>query len=153
MLDTFLPARIDNTYRGHRLALWLFGAVVLLKLAIALGSIFNGYEAASSADGIPLASYPADAARAVVTLFALLGLLHLVIGGVCAVVLIRYRALIPFAFAVLIAEYLGRRLILFLLPIEHTSAAPGLVINLVVLAAMVAGLALSLRVRSGVQAH
>lgn len=153
MLDTFLPARIDNTYRGHKLALWLFGAVVLLKLALALASIFNGYEAASSGDGIPLASYPADAARAVVTLFALLGLLHLVIGAVCAVVLIRYRALVPFAFAVLIAEYLGRRLILLALPIERTAAAPGLVINLVILVAMVAGLVLSLRVRSAAQAE
>ena len=153
MLHTFLPPSIDNTYRGHRLALWLFGAVVLLKLALALVSIFNGYEAASSGDGIPLASYSADAAQAVVTLFALLGLLHLVIGAVCAVVLIRYRALIPFAFAVLIAEYIGRRLIVFVLPIAHSAASPGLVINLVILVAMVAGLALSLRVRSGVHAE
>jgi hypothetical protein len=152
MLDTFLPARIDNTYRGHRLALWLFGVVVLLKLALAVASIFNGYEAASSGDGIPLASYPPDAARAIVTLFALLGLLHLVIAVVCALVLIRYRALVPFALAVLIAEYLGRRLILLALPIERTAAAPGLAINLVVLAVMVIGLVLSLRVRSSVQA-
>jgi len=150
MLDSFLPARIDNSYRGHRIALWLFGAVVLVKLAIALASIFNGYEAASSADGIPLASYPPGAARAVVTLFALLGLLHLVIGFVCLLVLIRYRALIPFTFAILIAEYIGRRLILFVLPIEETGAGSrGLVINLVILAAMVVGLVLSLRARAG----
>jgi len=153
MLDSFLPARIDNSYRGHRFALWLFGAVVLVKLAIALASIFNGYEAASSADGIPLASYPPAAARAVVTLFALLGLLHLVICVVCALVLIRYRALIPFTFAILIAEYIGRRLILFVLPVEQTGAGSrGLVINLVILAAMVLGLVLSLRARPGLAA-
>jgi hypothetical protein len=58
LTDRLLPQRVDNTYRGHNLALWLFGAVVLMKLAMSLNSIFNGYVVASSADGSPLTHSP-----------------------------------------------------------------------------------------------
>jgi hypothetical protein len=152
VLDWLLPPRIANDYRGHKVALWLFGAVILLKLAISVGSMFNGYQAASSADGIPLETYPRAAVQTVVSLFALLGLLHLVICLVCVVVLIRYRALVPFMFALLIFEYVARRLILLLMPIDGTNAAPGLAINLAILGVMVVGLVLSLRARSAVAA-
>jgi hypothetical protein len=54
LTDRLLPQRVDNTYRGYKLAIWLFGAVVLMKLAMSLNSIFNGYVVASSADGIPV---------------------------------------------------------------------------------------------------
>jgi hypothetical protein len=152
MIDLFLPPRVDNAYRGHRLALWLFGAVIVLKLAISAGSMFNGYEAASSSDGIPLDTYSPAAAQAVVSLFALLGLLHLVICVVCIVVLVRYRALVPLMFALLIAEYAGRKLVLWILPIAGRTMAPGLAINLAILGVMVVGLVLSLRPRSAAPA-
>lgn len=42
MFESLLPARIDNAYRGHKLALALFVLVVGMKIAIALGCIFNG---------------------------------------------------------------------------------------------------------------
>ena len=148
MLDALLPSRIDNTYRGHKLALWLFAATILFKLAISVASMFNGYQAASSADGIPLDTYAPEAARTVVSLFALLGLLHLVVCVLCIVVLVRYRALVPFMFVLLIAEYAARKLILWILPIAGRTMSPGLVVNLVILAAMIVGLVLSLRPRS-----
>lgn len=147
MTDLLLPPRVDNTYRGQKIALWLFGAVVLLKLAISVGSMFNGYQAASSADGIPLETYTPAAAQTVVSLFALLGLLHLVICVVCIVVLVRYRALVPCMFVLLIAEYAGRKLILWILPIAGRTTSPGLAINLAILGVMVVGLVLSLRSR------
>jgi hypothetical protein len=31
MFDRFLPERLDNTYRGYKIALWLFGLVVPIK--------------------------------------------------------------------------------------------------------------------------
>ncbi len=58
--------------------------------------------------------------------------------------LVRYRALVSFLFALLLLEHLGRRLILLLLPIVKTGNPPGTVVNLVLLALMIAGLALSL---------
>ncbi|MGH7585294.1 MAG: hypothetical protein ACREMH_03525 [Gemmatimonadales bacterium] len=36
MNDRLLPRHIDNTYRGHRPALWLFGLIVLVKGGIGL---------------------------------------------------------------------------------------------------------------------
>ena len=99
---------------------------------------------ASSADGIPLDTFGPAGAQAVVSLFASLGLAHLVVCLLCIVVLVRYRALIPFMFVVLLAEQLSRKLINHFLPIVRTAAPPGSVVILTLIAMMVIGLALSL---------
>ncbi len=153
MFNQLLPHRIDNTYRGHKLALWLFALLVLLKVIMSLNSIFNGYSVVTSADGIPLDTFPAAAAQAVVTLFAILGLSNLMICLLCMLVLVRYRSMIPFMFALLLLEHLSRRLILYLMPIVRTGTPPGFYVNLVLLALMIIGLALSLRGRDNLQAQ
>jgi hypothetical protein len=153
MFNPLFPQRVDNTYRGYKLALWIFGLLVLMKLAISLNSIFNGFSVASSADGIPLDTFTPAGAQAVVSLFALLGLSHLMICLLCILVLVRYRALIPSMFALLLLEYLGRKLILHFLPIAKTGTPPGFIVNLVLLALMIVGLALSLRSRDNLQAQ
>jgi len=145
MLDRLLPQQIDNTFRGYKLAIWLFALVVFVQAGQGLMSIFNGYYAASSPDAIPLDSYTAPAADTVVSLFALLGLLRLIICILCVLALLRYRAMIPLMFALLVLEYLSRRLILQFLPIMRSGAPPGSVVNLTLLAMMIVGLALSLR--------
>lgn len=144
MLNRLLPRNADNTYRGHRLALWLFALLVLLKGIISLNSMINGRDVASSADGIPLDTFTPDGARTVVSLFASLGLSNLVICLLCIVVLARYRALIPFLFALLLLQHLAKKLIHQVMPIVTTGTPPGSVINLVLLVLMVVGLALSL---------
>jgi hypothetical protein len=145
VLSQLLPERIDNTYRGHKLALVLFGALVLMKGAIGLGTIFNGRAAATSADGIPLDTFTPAGADAFVAVFAAWGLAQFVLNAIGLLVLIRYRALIPFMFAVLLFEHLCRRLIFVLLPIARTPDAPGYFINLALVAVMVLGLVLALR--------
>jgi hypothetical protein len=145
MFDRLLPPRIDNTYRGHRLALWLFGAVVFMKTSIGLGTIFNGRNAAISADGIPLDTFTPAGAQAFIALFAAWGLAQATIGLICMVVLVRYRALVPFMFLLLLLEHLVRRLIFVVLPIARSEDAPGLFINLALVALLIVGLALSLR--------
>ena len=144
MNSPLLPRRAENDYRGHKLALWLFGLVVFVKLAIGVNSIFNGYSVASSADGIPLDTYTPAGAQAFVTQFALLGLSHVVMGLLCVLVLVRYRTFVPLMFALLLLEHLGKRLILQYLPIARTGTPLGVGINIVLLALMVAGLAFSL---------
>lgn len=143
--DRLFPQRADNTYRGYKLALWFFGLLVLVKAGIGLGSIINGYTAASSADGIPLDSFTPAAAQTVLSLFALLGVFQLLICLLCVLVLFRYRALIPLMFALLLLYQLSRQLILHFLPIPRTGAPPGSAINLGLLGVMIVGLALSLR--------
>ncbi len=153
MLRQLFPRHVDNTYRGYKLALWFFALLVLIKLAIGLNSIFNGYVVASSADGIPLDTFTAAGAQAVVSLFAVLGLSQLMMCSLCILVLVRYRALIPLMFALLLLEHLSRKLILHFLPIARTGTPPGSVVNLVLLALMVVGLALSLRSRGNLEAR
>jgi hypothetical protein len=147
--DPFLPGRADNAYRGQKLALGLLAVVVFMKLAMGLNTIFNGPSVLRSADGIPVDTYPPGAAQVVVSLFALLGLSHVVIGIFGLLILIRYRALVPLAFGLLLLEHLGKRLILHFLPIARVGRPPGTAINLVILALIVVGLALSLWKRSG----
>lgn len=153
MLNRVLPQRIDNTYLGHPLAVWLLGAVVLMKTGIALGTIFNGRAAAQSADGIPLASFGAEGAQAVVALFAIWGLAQLTISVFGVLALTRYRAMIPFMFLLLLSEHLVRKLVLWWKPIARTGTPPGPYINLVLVTLMVVGLVLSLRSRADLPAQ
>jgi len=144
MLNQLLPRHVDNTYHGHKLALWLFGTLVLMRTLMSVNSIFNAEAVATSADGIPLDAYTPAGARTVLTQFALLGLSNLVICLVCVVVLARYRALAPFMFALLLLHHLGRKLILQAMPIVRAGDPPASVINLILLTLTVVGLALSL---------
>ena len=144
MIRRLLPPSIDNTYRGHRLALWLFGLLLFVRTAMGVNSILKGRSILTSADGIPLDTYPPAAAQTLVSLFALLGLSTLVLCLLGILVLVRYRSMVTLMFALLLTEHLGRRLILSLQPIVRTGRPPGFYINLALLALMLAGLALSL---------
>ena len=144
MFSDLLPQRIDNTYRGHKLALWLFGLLVLVKTAMSVNSIFLGHKVASSADGIPLDTFSPATAQTVLALFAIWGLAHVMICLLCVLVLFRYRALVPFMFLFLLLEFLGRKLVLQFIPIARTGTPPGSFVNLALLAVMIVGLALSL---------
>jgi hypothetical protein len=147
-INQILPRRIDNAYRGHPLAVWLLIPVVVVKTSIALGTIFNGRRAAQSADGIPLDSFGASGAEAVVALFAIWGLSQLVFSVLGVLALTRYRAMIPFMFVLLLLEHLARRWILIVKPIARTETPPGMYINLGLLVMMIVGLVLSLRRRA-----
>jgi len=61
--------------------------------------------------------------------------------------------MVPLLFLLLLLEFLGRRLTLLFLPVVRTGTPPGLIMNLVLVALMIAGLALSLRRREGVAAQ
>ncbi|HUP62417.1 MAG TPA: hypothetical protein VNA69_18575 [Thermoanaerobaculia bacterium] len=144
MLDRLLPPTFDNTYSGHNVALWLFGLLVFMKAAMSLSSIFSGESVASSADGIPLDTYPPAAARTIVSLFALFGLSLLVLCALSVLVLVRYRSMVPLMYVLFLLEHAGRKLILQFLPIVRTGQPPAFAINLAILALTIIGLALSL---------
>lgn len=141
---TFLPRQADNDFHGYKAALWIFGLILLLRVVMSVNSIFNGHLVASSADGIPLDSYTPAGSRAVVALFATLGLSQLALCVVGILVLVRYRAIIPLMFTLFLLEHLGRRLISYFLPVARIGQPPGVVVNLILLSLMVVGLALSL---------
>jgi hypothetical protein len=149
-MNPLLPQRADNAYRGHGIAPWVFGLVLVAQLGQGLMSIFNGRFVATSPDGIPLEAYGTAATQTIVALLALLGLLHVVVCSIGVLVLFRYRTLIPLMFVLFTLEYLGRRAILLLLPIPRSGAPSGAIVNGVLLALMIAGLALALRRRGGI---
>ena len=148
MLDTLLPRQLDNTYRGSRLALWLFGLVVALKGTQSLAIILNGYRTAKDADGIPLDSFTPAVAQTVVAVFAQGSLWRLFFCLLCALVLLRYRNAVPLMFVLLALNYVAARVILGFVPIPHVGTPVGPLINLLVFVVMLIGLGLSLWRRS-----
>jgi len=148
MFGPLLPARLDNSYRGSRVATWLLGVILTVKVLQSIMSIFRGAYVASSADGIPFDTYTPAGAQTVVAMLALLGAARLPFYALCALALAKYRSAIPLMLALFSLDYVVRTLVLYFLPIARTGTAGGLVVNQVLFALMVVGLVLSLR-RSG----
>lgn len=144
MIDRLLPARLDGTYLGRTVALWMFAVVLLLRLLMSGNVIFNGAYVATRADGVPLASYPPAAARTVVALFGIWGIGQAVLCLLGGVALWRYRGMVPLMLAALLLEQLSRRAFLHFVPIDRTSASSANAVNLGLLALTVLALLLSL---------
>jgi hypothetical protein len=142
--ERLFPQRIDNTYRGYKIALVLFGLVAAVRALQSILIIVNGHSIAKSADGIPLETYPAAAAQTIVAIFAISSLNRLIISLICAVVLVRYRSAVPLMFVVLGLSYLGGQLISQFIPIVRVGTPPGIYMNLFLFATTIVGLGLSL---------
>jgi len=145
VLQRLFPRQADNSFDGLRPALWVLGFLIAVKLAMSLNSILNTADVAGNADGIPLASFGPEAARQVLQLFALMALGHLFLTLVALAALVRYRALVPFAYLVLLGEFVARRLIVW------SYSAPGaestkvaLIVNSSLAILLTLGLVLSL---------
>ena len=148
MLSRLFPKHIDNTYRGQWLGMWLFAPIVLLELVIGTNSIINTRSVAMGADGIPLDSFSDAAMREVIVEFAILGLWRLLFGLLGIVASIRYRAMIPFLYLLLLIQQIGARAILMAHPAAGTTQA-GSIVVLVLLGLTLAGFVLSLIGKTG----
>ena len=114
MLSRLFPPQADNRFDGHRAALWLLGLFVALRLVMGLNSIFNTASVAAGADGIPLETFGPAAAQTILTLFALTALGQLMLALVALGALVRYRALVPLIYLLLIGDHLVRRAVIAL---------------------------------------
>lgn len=144
MFKRLFPQPINNEYFGSRLALWLFGFIVFLLILQSALVIVNGYSVAQSADGFPLDTYPAAAAQTILAVFTISALRRLIISLLCAVVLFRYRSVVPLMFVVLCVNYLGGQLIFYFIPIVRVGTPPGTIVTLAMFGLTIVGLALSL---------
>jgi hypothetical protein len=145
MLDRFFPRQADNNFRGNRLALWLFAPLAFAHTAISLVAIFRADGGAQSADGIPLDSFTPQAAQAVISTIAFLGFADLLVCLFYWLALIRYRALVPLMYLVMVSDFFAHKALNALKPMERvpgTSAGTIVTLTLLVLAAI--GLVLSL---------
>jgi hypothetical protein len=150
MLQRLFPARIDNRYEGQRLALWLLGIHLALKLVMSVNSIANTASIASGPDGLRLDSYGADGARTVLMLFATNANAGLALALVGVVALLRYRAMVPMVALLLLLEAGGRRLIIESYAIERAGGSNvAFAINMAMLGLLLGALGLSLWPRAG----
>ncbi|HEY2883956.1 MAG TPA: hypothetical protein VGJ08_01930 [Rhizomicrobium sp.] len=147
MLSRIFPTQVDNNYRGNRLAIWFLVPIILLRGLIGFNSIFFARSVATSADGVPLDSFTPAAAGTVLALFALLGLFSLLLALLGLVVLVRYRAMIPFLYLFLLIQEVGNKAVLLAYPVTRSasSGAPaGSIVVFAILAMTLIGFVLSL---------
>jgi hypothetical protein len=144
MFERLLPQSLDNEYRGSKLALWLFGLVVMIKSVQSLSIIFAGTYTAMGADGIPLDTFPPVVAQTVLALFAQQSLWRLTFCLLCLIALLLYRSAVPLMFALLVVNYLAAQVILRFIPLPRVGTPPGPVINLILFSLMIVGLVLSM---------
>jgi hypothetical protein len=141
MLHRIFPARIDNRYRGCNLALWLFVPITIMRITISVVHIFYADGGAQSISTIPLDTYPAGAAQNVIALFARMGLDQLFLCLLFVLVLIRYRAMIPLMYLVIVVQYIAEQGIVHIKPLSlaGTSAAraPALVLTVLSICGLV----------------
>jgi len=145
ILGRILPRQVDNRLAGHPAALWLLGLFVALKLLMSVNSLLDTEAVAVGADGFPLDAYGPAGARAALMLFALLSLDQLVLALIALAALIRYRAMVPLIYVVLLGEQLARRFIVSSYAVPRTGSGPiGWYVNMGLLALLTLGLVLSL---------
>lgn len=145
MFARLFPKHADNDYRGYKFAIFLLLAAIALRLGMAYAALFDTHGMLQDTDSIPIDSWAPGTAATLLFLTKLLGLDHLLLTVTAVIVLIRWRSLIPFAFLLLLTEQLGRFALKLLNPIPRTgiSSVP-IDPNLVIIAALLIGLALSL---------
>ena len=144
MLDKLFPRQIDNSIRGYKAALWIFGTVIALRMLQSVMIIFNGYQTVKDADGIPIDTYPGDAAQNIMALFALNSLWRLLVCLLGILVLVRYRSAVPIMFVLLLLNYFGSLLLGQFMPLVRVGTPPGPIVNMVIFGLMAVGLTLSL---------
>ena len=144
MLDRLFPKRIDNDFRGHPVALWVFFPITIVTIGRSLVHMFFADGGAQSIATIPLDAMTPNGAAVVVLIFALWGLSQLLLGLFYVAVLWRYRALLPLMYLLLILEYAGRMGLGMWKPMQTLETPPGGPGSYLFLVLGVAMLALSL---------
>ena len=152
MLTRLFPKQIDNDYRGHVLAIWFLVPLVLMKFlqgANVAGLLGTGksHQVLEGVDNVPVSTFPAEAASHLVFLFAAWGVGIFILGLLGMVVLLRYRAMIPLMYLLLLIEQVGRQALSTIhldRPFVSLAASPANLINWGFLLVMAIGFLVSL---------
>jgi len=145
MLNRLFPKPASNHYSGSPVALWVFAAMTVLTIARSLAHIFLPDGGAQSIATIPLDAFSSAAAAVVIDMFAQWGLTQLMFGLLYALVLWRYRSLVPLMWTFVLFEWTGRFLLGFYKPFETVGTAPGATGNRIIPMLALLMLILSLR--------
>jgi hypothetical protein len=143
MLRRLFPQSIDNSYGGLKLAIWILVVIALVKAVMGLTSTFIGDVVAAGAHRISLGAFPPEAAQLVVLALARAGLSAFVLALLCVAALVRYHAMIPLVYHLLLVDHTGRAAI-FVKESAVVGLSKGAVANFVLLILTVVGLLASL---------
>ena len=145
MVKRIFPTTVDNTYRGHVVGKWLLIFYVCKSIFAASVHMFASDGGAQSIATITLDQFTSGGADTVVTIFGLWGMEQMVIAIFAALILWRYKALIPMVAGIYVIEYLGRFLVGFVTPgVATTGTPPGVSSDLILIPLTLVMLALTL---------
>lgn len=143
MWKRLLPDRFDNRYLGQAPGLWLYYLLTAVNVGIDGVAVFRPDGGAQSADGIPLNTFSPAAASTVIGIVAFLGLAGLLLGVLYGLAAVRYRAMIPLMYVLMVTELLGHKIIRLFKPITYAGVSDGDYVSLTILALSVIGLCLA----------
>lgn len=130
IFTTIFPSRIDNTYYGNKIPLYLFGVISIGSAVRSCIHMFAPDGGASSIAGMNLSVPGADG---IIFAFALWGSSQLLFAFVQLLVVFRYRAMLPLMYLMLAFEVLLRKLVFIQKPVTFAHTPPGAVGNQVIL--------------------
>ena len=143
-MSRLFPQTLDNSYRGNKLPLYLLYLLTIVTIGRSLAHMFLEDGGAQSIATIPLDNYSVEASGVVIHIFAEWGLTQLLFGVLYAIVLWRYKILIPLMYLFIFIEYTGRLLLTMYKPIILEGTAPGGVGNYIMIPLALIMLVLSL---------
>ena len=144
MFGRLFPKALDNAYRGHWLALVILGVLLLLRLAQTGIGLVDPVSIIRGPDGILFDSFNAPAQVAFAYVFRLLCFLNILVCLIGVLALVRYRAMVPLVFLLLLALLSGQKAIALLYPIPRAPEAFGGTIILIMLVVTLLGFVSSL---------
>lgn len=145
-IEKILPKSIDNTFDGHKIALYAFYVLTAITLWRSQHHVFAPDGGAQSIATIPLDTFSKAGAQAVIGAFSLWGLSQLIIGLLYLLSAIRYRSMIPLMYLLMIFEYTFRATYMpAFKSIPTAGTAPGAVSNIPII--IIASLMLILSIK------
>lgn len=124
------PKAIDNQFRGPKVALYIFYFITAVTLWRSFHHFIAPDGGAQTIATIPLDIYSGAASATIIGVFALWGLSQSIVAIIYLLSCIRYRALIPLLYLLLIFEYGGRVVIRWFKPIATIETPPGALISI-----------------------
>lgn len=108
IMKRIFPDTLDNRFSGHKISLYVFYLLTALTLWRSQHHLFAADGGAQSIATIPLDTFTEAGAQAVIGVFGLWGLSQLIIGIIYLIVSLKYRAMIPMMYLLMMAEYIVR---------------------------------------------
>jgi len=130
IIEIILPTTINNTIRGNKFPFYVFALYAILSTVRSCIHIFSSDGGAGSIAGLDLTVSGADG---IIFAFALWGSSQLLFAIIQLIVVLRYRALIPLMYLMLVVEILLRQLVGIMKPVTFAHTPPGAIGNQIVL--------------------